>query len=121
MKKPTSRQEVGVITVVEPVWGANIEGCQIGVSAGGWADASAVGGEDGVDVSVVVEAGAEGGALGEAESVAAGEGHHVSGAEAFGGEHGDESGEAGEWGRDFGVGSAQACGSCVLSAQWDCP
>lgn len=74
----------------------------------------ASGGEGGVDVGRgVVDAGAECGALGEAEGVAAREGRHVGGAEAFVGELGGEGGEVSERRGEIALRRAFAGGSGV--------
>lgn len=92
MKQPPPVHQVHIIVVSEPIRSLYIEGCQAGVAgatgerrAGG----SPAGGEGGVDVGVVVDAAAEGGAAGEADRVAAGEGGQVAGGQALGREAGD--------------------------------
>lgn len=95
MKQPPPGQKVTVVIVVEPVWSLYVEGGEVGVAAGRRADAAPVGGERRVNVGFVVDAGAEGGALGEADGVGAGEHHHVAGGQALGGERRDKGGEVG--------------------------
>lgn len=76
---------------------------QIGVAAAGRAEALEVAAELGVDVRVVVDVRAEEAALGEAESVAAGEDYEVVDVEALIVEGGDQLREVEEWRRDVVV------------------
>lgn len=79
-----------VVAVVETVRSPNVERGEAGVLARERAGVTPQACELGVDAALVVDASAEGGALGLADGVAAGERGHVPCAEALGGEHGDE-------------------------------
>lgn len=91
MKQPTPSHQVLIIIVIESGWRPDIQRGQIGIAARSRASCPARGGELRVDVGVVVDPVSESGAAGLADRVAAGECRHVTGVEAFGGEHGDQS------------------------------
>lgn len=78
MEQATLINQVPVIRVVELI-GRSVEWGQVGVAAGERAVGSPLGGECGVDVRLVVDAGSEEGTIGHADGVGARERGHLTG------------------------------------------
>lgn len=111
------RHQVLVVRVVELCRGLDVERGEVAVAARLRARLLAERGEGRVDVGVVVDVAAEGGAPRLPDGVGAGERRHVAGRQALGGEHRDERREArpGAW--QVGVRRALARGLRIAAAQ----
>ena len=79
MEKPTLSHKVLVVIVIKLVHGLYIKGGQVGVSAWNWACRSSGGSKVGVDIGVVVDAGAESEALSLAYGMATWQSGHIIG------------------------------------------
>lgn len=117
MKEATAGHKVLEESIAEPVRILDVERAEVVVPPDGRASLLSRGGVGWIDVEVVVDVRPVAGATCKADAVRTGEGGHVTGVEALGGEHRYEGVDAGGGRGEVGIGCELARRSRIPASQ----